>query len=101
MALPLLKYKPTTQNFRVRSFGSRDPANEYENTPYIYRIEDFPTSIESLLRVAYCQVARLERSGQISVIPAAREPQVIEVKVEQGVQTVRVKLDYPAEGERY
>jgi len=47
------------------------------------------------------KVARLERSGQISVIPAAREPQVIEVKVEEGVQTVRVKIDYPAEGERF
>ncbi|MEH2120939.1 DUF421 domain-containing protein [Nostoc sp.] len=45
--------------------------------------------------------ARLERSGQISVIPAARKPQVIEVKVEDGVQTVQVKLDYPEQGERY
>lgn len=47
------------------------------------------------------KVARLERSGQISVIPADREPQVIEVKVEEGVQTVRLQIDYPAEGERY
>jgi len=45
--------------------------------------------------------ARLERSGQISIIPAARKPQVIEVKVENGVQTVRLQLEYPAEGERY
>lgn len=47
------------------------------------------------------KMARFERNGQISVIPAAREPQVIEVKVEEGVQTVRFQLDYPAEGERY
>lgn len=47
------------------------------------------------------KVARFERSGQISVIPAEREPQVIEVTVEEGVQTVRVKLEYSAEGERY
>ena len=47
------------------------------------------------------KVARLERSGQISVIPAEREPQVIEVTVKEGVQTVRIQLDYSAEGERY
>lgn len=47
------------------------------------------------------KVARFERNGQISVIPAVREPQIIEVKVEDGVQTVRFQLDYPAEGEKY
>jgi uncharacterized membrane protein YcaP (DUF421 family) len=39
------------------------------------------------------EVARLERSGQISVIPAKQEPQVIEMMVEKGVQTVRIKLE--------
>ncbi|MEH2067704.1 MAG: YetF domain-containing protein [Nostoc sp.] len=39
------------------------------------------------------KVARLERSGQISVIPRVCEPQVIEMTVEQGVQIVRVKLE--------
>ncbi len=46
------------------------------------------------------KVARFERSGQISVIPAAREPQVIEVTVEQGVQTVRIQLDGGGRGRK-
>ena len=37
MALPLLDYRPTTQNHRVTSFGLAD---QNEDTPYIYRIED-------------------------------------------------------------
>ncbi len=54
-----------------------------------------------LSELSEVKVARLERSGQVSVIPAAREPQVIEVKVEKGVQTVRLQLEYPAGGEKY
>ena len=54
-----------------------------------------------LSELSKVKVARFERNGQISVIPAAREPQVIEVKVKEGVQTVQFQLDYPAEGERY
>jgi phycobilisome rod-core linker protein len=45
MALPLLQYKPTTQNVRVRSFG---PADEDEDTPFIYRLEDSNTPAEVL-----------------------------------------------------
>ncbi len=37
--------------------------------------------------------AYLERSGQISVIPSSGEPKVLEVKVEEGVQTIRIVLD--------
>lgn len=36
--------------------------------------------------------AYLERNGSISVIPYAREPQVVEVAVKDGVQTVRIEL---------
>ncbi|GAA6618820.1 hypothetical protein NUACC26_046320 [Scytonema sp. NUACC26] len=50
---------------------------------------------------SFVKIARLERSGQISVMPAAREPHVIDVKVEKGVQTVQIKLDYSAQGEKY
>lgn len=45
MALPLLNYKPTTQNTRVRSFGLAD---EDEDTPYIYRLEDKNSAPEIL-----------------------------------------------------
>lgn len=66
MKIPLLKYKPTTQNQRVRSFGPTDPALENEYTPYVYRIEDFPTSIEPLIRAAYCQVFSEEETLQFN-----------------------------------
>lgn len=36
--------------------------------------------------------AYLERSGDISVVPVEDEPQVFDVSVEDGVQTVRIKL---------
>lgn len=55
MALPLLEYKPTTQNHRVSSFGIAD---QNEDTPYIYRLEDAfsPTEIQDLIWAAYRQV---------------------------------------------
>ena len=55
MALPLLQYKPTTQNQRVRSFGKAD---QNEDTPYIYRVEDVnsPEEMRSLVWAAYRQV---------------------------------------------
>ncbi|HLO86992.1 MAG TPA: phycobilisome rod-core linker polypeptide [Nostocaceae cyanobacterium] len=55
MALPLLNYKPTTQNHRVSSFGTAD---QNENTPYIYRLEDVSsyTDIQNIIWAAYRQV---------------------------------------------
>jgi len=55
MALPLLEYKPTTQNQRVSSFGTADVN---EDTPYIYRLEsaNSPGEIERLIWAAYRQV---------------------------------------------
>jgi uncharacterized membrane protein YcaP (DUF421 family) len=37
--------------------------------------------------------ARLERDGSISVVTDAREPVVLDVRVERGVQTVRIRLE--------
>ncbi|HUR93291.1 MAG TPA: YetF domain-containing protein [Gemmatimonadales bacterium] len=37
--------------------------------------------------------ARLERDGSISVVTAGREPVVLDVGVEAGVQTVRIRLE--------
>jgi phycobilisome rod-core linker protein len=70
MALPLLDYKPTTQNHRVRSFGVAD---QNEDTPYIYRTEDTfsPTEVEALIWAAYRQVfsehetLKINRQGQL------------------------------------
>ncbi len=36
--------------------------------------------------------ARIERSGDISVVPRPREPRVFEVTVRDGVQTVRIEV---------
>lgn len=55
MALPLLQYRPTTQNQRVTSFGKADLD---EDTPYIYRLEDTfgPQEMNQLIWAAYRQV---------------------------------------------
>ena len=36
--------------------------------------------------------ARLERSGKVSVVKKASEPKVVDVRVAEGVQTVRIEL---------
>lgn len=55
MALPLLTYKPSSQNQRVKSFGIADLN---EDTPYIYRLENAasPGEIRDLIWAAYRQV---------------------------------------------
>jgi phycobilisome rod-core linker protein len=55
MALPLLEYKPSSQNHRVKSFGIADLD---EDTPYIYRIEDVSSStdMDSIIWASYRQV---------------------------------------------
>ncbi|HEY9299977.1 MAG TPA: phycobilisome rod-core linker polypeptide [Phormidium sp.] len=55
MALPLLTYKPSSQNQRVKSFGIADLN---EDTPYIYRLENAASSgeIRDLIWAAYRQV---------------------------------------------
>ena len=47
----------------------------------------------SLTDVSQVEEARLERSGAISIIPAGSSPRIIDVTVEQGIQTVRIKLE--------
>ena len=52
--------------------------------------EDLPgQSISHLEQVAE---ARPERSRHLSVIKAQHEPKVVEVKVAEGVQTVRIEI---------
>ena len=43
--------------------------------------------------LAQVHLAYLERDGSISVIPAERGPEVLDIQVEDGVQTVRVRLE--------
>ncbi|MDM9384433.1 phycobilisome rod-core linker polypeptide [Chlorogloeopsis sp. ULAP01] len=55
MALPLLEYKPSSQNHRVTSFG---PSDLDEDTPYIYRLEDISSysDRQDIIWAAYRQV---------------------------------------------
>lgn len=55
MTLPLLDYKPTTQNQRVPSFGLADINDDIA---FIYRLEDAASSfdIDELIQAAYRQV---------------------------------------------
>ncbi len=55
MALPLLEYKPSSQNHRVKSFGTAD---QNEDTPYVYRLEDVSSymDMENIIWAAYRQV---------------------------------------------
>ncbi len=55
MTLPLLAYRPTTQNHRVRNFGR---AELNEDSPRIYRLEDVGSADEmsGLIWAAYRQI---------------------------------------------
>ena len=47
---------------------------------------------KSVSSLAEVKEARLERSGQLSVIQTKTEPKVVEVAVRDGVQTVRIEI---------
>ena len=94
MALPLLNYKPTTQNHRVRSFGIADLD---EDTPYIYRVEDCfdPTDIQQLIGAAYLQVFSEHETLKIN-----RQVQ-LESQLKNGSITVRDFIRGLAKSERF
>jgi uncharacterized membrane protein YcaP (DUF421 family) len=48
------------------------------------------SNLESLNSV---QKAFLERSGNISIIRESQSPKILEVKVENGVQTIRIQIN--------
>jgi uncharacterized membrane protein YcaP (DUF421 family) len=47
---------------------------------------------KSISRLEEVAEARLERNGGLSVIKAKQEPKILEIRVADGVQTVRVEL---------
>lgn len=55
MTIPVLEYKPATQNQRVESFGSVDT---HGNAPFVYRMDDARDAdeVDALIRAAYRQV---------------------------------------------
>jgi phycobilisome rod-core linker protein len=94
MALPLLEYKPTTQNHRVSSFGKAD---QNEDTPYIYRLEDVGSNqeMEALIWACYRQVfsehETLKFNRQIT----------LETRFRNGSITVRGFIAELAKSERF
>ncbi|MBW4439982.1 MAG: phycobilisome rod-core linker polypeptide [Plectolyngbya sp. WJT66-NPBG17] len=94
MALPLLAYKPTTQNHRVKNFGIAD---QNEDTPYIYRIEDVSSStdMEALIWAAYRQVFSEHETLRFNRQIAS------ESRVRNGAITVRGFIGELAKSERF
>ena len=94
MALPLLQYKPTTQNHRVRSFGI---AERNEETPFIYRTEDAnsPLEMDALIKAAYRQVF-----SEHEILRANRQTQ-LESQLKNGNISVRDFMRGLAKSERF
>ncbi len=94
MALPLLQYKPSSQNHRVRSFGKAD---RNEDTPYIYRLEEVnsPAEMSALVWAAYRQIfsehETLKFNRQIT----------LETRLANGSITVRDFIRELAKSERF
>lgn len=94
MTLPLLAYKPSSQNQRVRSFGISD---QNEDTPYIYRIEDAnsPSEIDALIREAYRQVFNEQ------LLLRFNRQVTLETQLKNGSITVRDFIRGLAKSERF
>ncbi|MBW4490468.1 MAG: phycobilisome rod-core linker polypeptide [Trichocoleus desertorum ATA4-8-CV12] len=94
MALPLLEYKPTAPNHRVRSFGISD---QNEDTPYIYRTENVssPEELRQLVWAAYRQVF-----NEQLVLKFNRQV-TLETRLANGSITVRDFIRELAKSERF
>lgn len=94
MALPLLAYKPSAPNHRVRSFGISD---QNEDTPYIYRTENVSSSEEfrQLVWAAYRQVFNEQ------LILKFNRQVTLETRLANGSITVRDFIRELAKSERF
>ena len=57
--------------------------------------KDLESSLRSqakLTEPSQVEIARLESGGEISVLPKDKKPQIIDVNVEDGIKTIRIKL---------
>ena len=70
----------------VQEKGLRRTSVSAKDLEEALRIESHVTEPE------HVQLAYLERNGGISVIPRKPEPRILQVSVEDGVQTVRIEL---------
>jgi uncharacterized membrane protein YcaP (DUF421 family) len=86
---PLVKGHPTllAQDGRIDRKAMREAGVSEHDLEQALRLQARRTDLAQI-RLAY-----LERDGSISVIPAEREPVVLDIQVEGGIQTVRVRLE--------
>lgn len=86
---PVVKGNPVLliKDGKLRQEGFRETGISQHDLEQALRLQAQETD-PAKIRLAY-----LERNGQISMIPKGSEPRVLEVKVEDGVQTVRIRLE--------
>ncbi|MBV6626526.1 MAG: DUF421 domain-containing protein [Rivularia sp. (in: Bacteria)] len=74
----------------------RDGKINYKNMHKSHISEkDLESSLRSqakLTEVSQVEIARLESSGDISVLPKEKIPHIIDVRVEEGVKTIKIEL---------
>jgi uncharacterized membrane protein YcaP (DUF421 family) len=71
---------------RVREDGLREASVTRADLQQALRLETGHDDVTKIRR------ARMERNGKISVVPYRRRPRVVDVAVEDGVQSVRIDL---------
>jgi uncharacterized membrane protein YcaP (DUF421 family) len=107
LVLIVLHWMLSTLSFHIQPFGSAIKGHEVELVRDGQVLEDgmqkTGTTQRDLHRVmrsegivpdiSNIRMAYMERDGSISIVPKPSEPKVIELSVQDGVQTVRVALD--------
>ena len=86
---PLVKGNPSllVKDGRIDGEALRQTGMSEHDLEQAIRLQAGETEL-SRVRLAY-----MERNGSISVITAEREPAVLDIRVEDGIQTVRVRLE--------
>ena len=86
---PLVKGRPTllVKNGQPDRQAMRESGVSEQDLEQAIRLQARRTDASQV------RLATLERDGSISVIPADRPPTVLDVQVEHGVQTVRIRLE--------
>lgn len=94
MSLPLLEYKPTTQNQRVPGFGSVDTNGDIS---FVYSLQDAttPSGVDELIQAAYRQVFNEQEMLQFNRQVA------LETQVKNRSITVRDFIRGLAKSERF
>lgn len=57
--------------------------------------KDLESSLRSqakLTKVSQVELARLESSGEVSILPRENKPNIVDVNVEEGVKTIRIEV---------